>query len=249
MHYYQHHIGDLIKDTANLNDHQLATYLRMLWSYYSEEKPLTNELEDLAFAMRSDEKTVRLLLRHYFKECSDGWRHSRCDREIAEFHGKKDKAAASANARWKNAKNKPNAMRTQCERNANASVLDANQEPRTNNQEEDQEHLSPAGNDADASAKKITYSEIQKTYNAICSPVFPACAVMNDKRKRQIKAMGSIEFMGAKPFTQGIEVWQQYFTDCLANPHWKGQNDSGWRADFDFVTKPQNAIKLMERMN
>jgi hypothetical protein len=112
--------------------------------------------------------------------------------------------------------------------------------------EEDKELLSP---DSDDGQSRVTYSSIQQAYNEICSPTLPACAVMNDKRKRQIKAMGQINFMGAKPFTKGIEVWRQYFTDCLSNPHWCGQNDRGWTADFDFVTNPKNAIKLMERMN
>lgn len=112
--------------------------------------------------------------------------------------------------------------------------------------EEDKEHLSPAGN---ASGDRITYAMVQQAYNEICSPTFPSCAVMNDKRKRQIKAMGAIDFMGAKPFTKGIDVWRQYFADCLTNPHWCGQNDRGWTADFDFVTNPKNAIKLMERTN
>lgn len=102
---------------------------------------------------------------------------------------------------------------------------------------------------ADDQRPKITYAMIQAAYNEICSPTFPACAVMNDKRKRQIKAMGAIDFMGSKPFTKGIEVWRQYFTDCLTNSHWCGQNDRGWRADFDHVTNPKNAIKIMERMN
>lgn len=135
MHYYQHHIGDFIKDTANLDDHQLATYMRLLWRYYTDEKPISDELEDVAFAMRSDEKTVRLLLRHYFRETTEGWRHNRCDREIADFHAKADKARESAKARWKN----KNPMQTQSERNANVSEndasivkIDANQEPITN---------------------------------------------------------------------------------------------------------------------
>jgi hypothetical protein len=115
------------------------------------------------------------------------------------------------------------------------------------NPEEDQEPLPSV--DDERAAKKICYSTIQQAYNETCSPALPACAVMNESRKRQIKAMASIEFMGKKPFTQGIEVWQQYFADCLTEPHWIGQNDRGWRADFDFVTTPKNAIKLMERMN
>lgn len=131
MHYYQHHIGDFIKDTANLNDHQLATYMRMLWSYYSDEKPIAADVEDIAFAMRSDEKTVRLLLKHYFTESSEGWRHSRCDKEISRYHQKSEKAKSSAKSRWKNADD----MRTHKDLDANASIVDANQEPRTNNQE------------------------------------------------------------------------------------------------------------------
>jgi uncharacterized protein YdaU (DUF1376 family) len=127
MHYYQHHIGDFIKDTANLNDHQLATYLRMIWAYYDAEKPFNDELEDIAFAMRSDEKTVRLLLKHYFTETEKGWVHTRCDKEIAVFKGKSEKAKQSAKSRWTNA----NAQN----KDANAQNKDANQEPRTNNQE------------------------------------------------------------------------------------------------------------------
>jgi hypothetical protein len=61
--------------------------------------------------------------------------------------------------------------------------------------------------------------------------------------------MCEIDFMGTKPFRKGIEVWRQYFTDCLTDRHWCGDNARGWTADFDFVTKPANAIKLMERMN
>jgi len=131
MHYYQHHIGDFIKDTTHLDDHQLATYLRMLWAYYTSESPISSDFEDVAFAMRTDEKTVRLLLRHFFIESPDGWHHTRCDKEIADYHEKAEKAQKAANARWSNAK----AMRTHTERNANEPVFDANQEPITNNQE------------------------------------------------------------------------------------------------------------------
>jgi uncharacterized protein YdaU (DUF1376 family) len=138
MHYYSHHIGDLIRDTANLDDHQLATYMRMIWAYYQSEQPLENNLEDIAFAMRSDEKTVRLLLRHYFKLEGDVWRHSRCDKEISNYHSKSEKASKSAKTRW----TKPDLVLTDSEGNANAlekdanaSKSDANQEPRTKNQE------------------------------------------------------------------------------------------------------------------
>ena len=130
MHYYRHHIGDFLKDTGHLSNDQMGVYLRMLWRYYLDEKPLKDDCESIAFAMRSDGKTVGLILHHFFVLQDDGWRHKRCDKEIADYHEKKGKASNSANARWSNA----NAMRTHTERNADAPVLDANQEPITNNQ-------------------------------------------------------------------------------------------------------------------
>ena len=143
MHYYQHHIGDFIKDTANLTNEQLAVYMKMLWVYYADEKPFADEPEDIAFAVRSDEKTVRLLLRHFFVLQDDGWHQTRCDKEIAHYHSKSEKAKESASARWANAK----AMRTHNERIAEAPVFDANQQPTTNNQQPTVNNQHPDGFD------------------------------------------------------------------------------------------------------
>lgn len=124
MHYYPHHIGDFIKDTANLNDHQMVTYLRMIWAYYTDEKPLPDECDGIAFAMRSDEKTVHLLLRHYFDLQEDGWHHKRCDRVLQEIYGKSEKARDAANKRWEKEKKK---MQPECERNADAMQTHTNE--------------------------------------------------------------------------------------------------------------------------
>ena len=108
----------------------------MIWAYYQTEKPFENNMEDLAFAMRSDEKTIRLLLRHYFKLDGEVWRHGRCDKVIAEYHSKSEKAAQSAKTRW----TKATAKQTDSESNAdaltndaNAPKNDANHKPITNN--------------------------------------------------------------------------------------------------------------------
>ena len=142
MHYYQHHIGDFIRDTAQLNDHQLATYLRMIWIYYDSEKPISDEIEDIAFSVRSDEKTVGLILRHYFKKSPEGWSHARCDKEISEYKARGDKARQKANARWSNATALPQHSHSNAAampQHRKTGVLDANQEPITNNQEKEKE--------------------------------------------------------------------------------------------------------------
>lgn len=134
MHYYQHHIGDFIRDTANLSDSQTMAYLRLIWMYYDSEEPLKNDPESLAFSIGSDDATVLRLLKHYFVLDADAWRHKRIDAEISAYHSKAEKARESAKARWKNKKSMP----PHSDGNANAYRpddsslnIDANQEPRT----------------------------------------------------------------------------------------------------------------------
>ena len=131
MFYYSHHIGDFVRDTARLNDAQCMAYLRLIWAYYDTEKPLNSTPEKLAFQVGARVEDVQQILDHFFVFQDGEYIHTRCDKEIANFHKKSKSASESANARWKNAK----AMRTHNERNANEHESDANQEPRTNNQQ------------------------------------------------------------------------------------------------------------------
>ena len=131
MHYYQHHIGDFISDTAMLSDAHAMIYLRMLWIYYQNEQPLDNEIDAIAFKCRANASDVTQILKHFFFFHNKKWHHARCDKEILAFQEKSEKAKKSADARWKNA----DAMRTHSERNANEPVFDANHKPITNNQE------------------------------------------------------------------------------------------------------------------
>ena len=98
MHYYQHHIGDFIKATARLTDAQSMAYLRLIWKYYDDERPLPNEMDVLAFQIGATEADVNLILRSYFKLEDDGWHQSRCDNEIAEYHKKSEQAANAGKA-------------------------------------------------------------------------------------------------------------------------------------------------------
>jgi uncharacterized protein YdaU (DUF1376 family) len=128
MNYYQHHIGDFIRDTARLTDQQSMAYLRLIWLYYETEEPLEIDEDALAFKTGANALDVHQILKHFFFQHEERWHHSRCDKEILAFREKSKKAKDSANARWKNA----DAMRTHTKRNANEPFFDANQEPVTN---------------------------------------------------------------------------------------------------------------------
>lgn len=128
MNYYQHHIGDFIRDTSRLSDVQCMAYLRLIWMYYETEEPLESDVDAIAFKIGASASDVLQILKHFFFEHEGKWHNSRCDKEILAFRNKSKKAKESANARWDNA----NAMRTHSKRKASAPVFDANQEPITN---------------------------------------------------------------------------------------------------------------------
>lgn len=130
MHYYQHHIGDFIKATARLTDSQSMAYLRLIWKYYDDERPLPDEIDVLAFQVGATEIDVRLILRSYFKLEDDGWHQSRCDAEIAEYHRKSEQAANAGKA---SARARMNRGLTDVEQPLNG--LSTNHKPITNNQE------------------------------------------------------------------------------------------------------------------
>lgn len=96
--------------------------------------------------------------------------------------------------------------------------------------------------------KKIAISQIVEAYNSTCGHVLPKVMSVTEARKKQIRAMGAIEIETAFPFRDfGVDFWKAYFVDALKDPHKRGENDRGWRADFDFLTNPKNALKILEK--
>lgn len=115
MNFYAFHIGDYASDTRHLSMLEDGAYRRLIDLYYTRECPLPSDLPEvfrLAGARSpAERKTVETVLREFFVKDEIGWRHKRCDLEIAVMRDKKLKAAQSANKRWRNA----NAMRTHSE--------------------------------------------------------------------------------------------------------------------------------------
>lgn len=118
MNYYERHLGDLAKDTGHLSQGQLGAYDLLMDWYYANERALPADKADLYRIGRAFDKAERAnvdrVASMFFAKDGDVLRHKRIDAEIARFNEKREKAKRSANARWE-------AMRTQCDGNANAS--------------------------------------------------------------------------------------------------------------------------------
>lgn len=103
---------------------------------YDTERPLENDIDDLAFKTRSTVEDIRLILKHKFQLVDDKWVHPRCEKELSEWYRRSDKAKAKAVKRWEKSKsnaaaqkNNAVALPQQCRSNATASKNDATHIP------------------------------------------------------------------------------------------------------------------------
>lgn len=149
MNFYPHHIGDYRSHTAHLSNEEDLAYRRLLEMYYDSEAPIPDETQWLARRLRVGTEVIATVLRDFFIRSDDGWRHPRCDREIAEYQAlrERNRENGKKGGRPKSLKTKGNnpvgsgsvanwmPVETHCK---------GNQEPLTINQE-------PVISDADAS--------------------------------------------------------------------------------------------------
>jgi uncharacterized protein YdaU (DUF1376 family) len=123
MNYYEHHLGDYMRDTAHLSMVEDGAYRRLMDAYYIKEQPLPQSMRDIFRLTRAvskqDREAIETVLREFFEETPRGWRHSRCEREIERFRSKSDKARKSINARWERTRNE---QQTKNERNTDVST-------------------------------------------------------------------------------------------------------------------------------
>ena len=134
MHYYQHHIGDFIRDTSRLSDSQAMAYLRLLWMYYDTETPIPDTPQVLALKVGCDVDSIKLLLGAFFALKDGNWHHGRCDKEIATYHAfiESQRAKGALGGRPRKTPGKPAALP---ELTPGKPGVNPNREPLTTNQE------------------------------------------------------------------------------------------------------------------
>ena len=103
MNYYQHHIGDFNNATRHLSLIERAIYRDLLDMYYDTEQPLdASNLDRLARRVQcsTDEqvKALQYVLDEFFTLNDGLYINNRCEREIAEYHGKRKQASEAGKA-------------------------------------------------------------------------------------------------------------------------------------------------------
>lgn len=136
MHYYQHHIGDFIKDTSFLTNEEVGIYLKLLWLYYDTEQPLEDNLVSLTMKTnsRDNKDAVATILSTFFTLTDGAWHHSRCDSEIEEYHALIESRSRAGKASAQHRKSKRSAsVEHVLNTSSSDEQLTINHEPITNN--------------------------------------------------------------------------------------------------------------------
>ena len=121
MNYYEHYLGDYLRDTMHLSMLEDGAYRRLLDVYYSRKGPLHKDsVYRLARAeSKLERKAVDKVLEQFFNKTGPLWVNYRCEQEITRYHDRRRKAQlagiASGNARRTN-------VATDVERTLNGST-------------------------------------------------------------------------------------------------------------------------------
>jgi uncharacterized protein YdaU (DUF1376 family) len=242
MHYYQHHIGDFIKATARLSDTQSMAYLRLLWMYYDSEKPLKPDAKILAFQIGASVEETQLLLESFFWLAENGWHHTRCDQEIAEYRSFLDK---KSNAGKASAERRKNIRSTGVEQVLNSSATD--EQLTTNQLTNNQSKVAKATPDLGKpkSVPSAPIQEIVELYNTIL-PELPQTIVVNDSRKRAIAARWREVVTADKLDRQGGLDFFKWFFEMVKTSKFLTGKAKDWKADMDFLFNPSKFPRIIE---
>lgn len=237
MHYYKFNIKDWTRDTAHLSAAEEGVYRRLLDHYYESEKPIPQETQSVIRRLRlgGHESDLQTILSEFFVLESDGYRHKRCDDEIAKYHAKADanRKNGSRGGRPEKPKENPDGFQEEPTNNLNHKPLTTNQEP-IDKSSRDQQAESPR-------ASRIPFNEIFDAY-AKCLPGLPQLRIIDESRKSMIRSRWNAD----KRF-QTVDFWIRFFTHVSESDFLMGRTDRPWTGCcFDWLLKPANFRKIVE---
>ena len=90
----------------------------------------------------------------------------------------------------------------------------------------------------DTPKEKIDYQALLEYYNATFKGKLPGIKAMTDPRKKAVRA---------RIAQYGKEAVMEVFRNVLESPFLLGDNDRNWTADLDWIFKPSNFTKILEK--
>lgn len=243
MNFFSFHLGDYLSKTKHLSWDEDLAYRRLMDAYYINETPLPldhGQCYRLVQATLPRHKAaVDSVLSEFFTKASNGYCNFRCEEEIAAYLVKSSKAVASARARWA-AKNE--AMRSDSERNANAMPAQCEGNATTTTPNTSTNKGSKEGMNGAHAPPGLSHAEVLgcvEAWNALAGErALTKVQNVTDLRTKGLRLR--LSECGGPP------GWAALLDIIRDSPFLLGDNDRGWRVDFDWLLKSANFTKTME---
>jgi uncharacterized protein YdaU (DUF1376 family) len=257
MFYYSFNVGDYVGATAHLSNQEDLAYRRLLDLYYTDEDYIPLDTAKVARKVRCDLETVQSVLAEFFQETPDGWRHQRCEEELARYrlnHSQKSLAGKASAERRKNIRKasvdqmlneRSTAVATDAQRLLNGCTTDVQL---TNNQElTNQEPVNNNPPTVPPRGSPIPFQSIVDLYNEICVPKGkPRATVLNKARQQAISRVWK-----SSPHARTIDWWREYFEAAMTIP-WivngftKGDGTIWNGADLGLLLQEKTITRVVE---
>lgn len=240
MHYFQFNIRDWRSKTAHLTAAEDLAYRRLTEEYYIEEKPLPNNIPELArkIRMRDSEVDIERVLNEFFHLEEDGnWHKERCDSELKKVSSSSEAGKIGAAKRWKNKDINSPLIKSHMRKNSPPKVspmqpITHNPIPITHNPKEEFTSTCVDGN----APEKI--NQAVEAWNRLASDLGLAKVLkLTPARKAKLRAR--------LHDCCGLEGWKLALEKIRKSPFLRGEK-TDWRADFDFLLQEKSFTKLME---
>ncbi len=274
MKYFRFHLGDYTQATAHLTWLEDAAYNRLLRVYYANEAPLPADLPTIFRLVQArtkgEKEAVVSVLNEFFFDVNHEYRNKRADAEIEAARTKSLKSQAAINSRWVRTRyeNDTDVLRDGYERNSN-------QQPTTNTiyplDVKDTSKGLSAPDGADALLPGLDLVEPQppadpsanggrkpkpKPPEVTMDMLNDLAAAWNDmarqhgllqvsevtpRREAMIRARINERWKDNPP-----QKWAAYLAAIAASPFLRGENQRGWRANFDWAIRPDSPVRVAE---
>lgn len=236
MHYFQFNIGDYASHTRHLSLLEDLAYRRLLDLYYLRDGELYGDEAEVArqIGMRDHVPEVTQVLQDFF--CigeDDRWTHDRCDAEMADYQRFLEKQRENGKLGGRPCKNpkKPTANPDVTQAKPK-KTLTTNHQPLTTNQD-----ISSSNEDV-SSGDDLTVEDVISAWNDLAEECgLSKVTKVTETRRRHIKA---------RIAEYDTEDWSKAMGAIYRSKFLRGENDRGWKADFDFLLQPKSFIKLVE---
>jgi uncharacterized protein YdaU (DUF1376 family) len=227
--------------------------------YYDTEKPIPADTQWVARRIRIAVDVVNLVLSDFFTKTEDGWRSSRCDREIASYHAKAETARANGKKGGRKKTNQeptgnPAGSKPEPNGNQDPAGSQANQEL------EPEPTIEPNGSVDKVDRLPVCNRQaVVDLYHEIL-PELPQVRVMNDSRGKVISSrwkwiLTSKKSDGtrrAETAEEALTWLRQFFelakqNDFLMGRSFRSQGHQSWQADIDFLMTDRGLKQVVEK--